>query len=269
VPEKYVYVDGVATLLRHRGPTTLPEVTPDTSRGELVLLLHGAGGNSGEFDGVLDALASDHSPLAFDMPAHGRSAGLDSLGSIEEMAGFARRLVDKLGLRPLVLVGHSLGGFVALEYALRHPEGVRGLVLVGAGARPEVPAEWLERWRRVTEGKEPRSLPVEGFAPNTPREVYQRAWAEFLKTDPRARYGDLVASQGWSAADRLGELRAPCLCAIGEHEMPAIAENVDALVGRVPGARKIVISGAAHEIPLEQPAGLASGVVEFLRELSG
>jgi 3-oxoadipate enol-lactonase len=268
LPEKYVYVDGIATLVRHRGPTTLPEVAPDTRRGEVVLFLHGTGGNSGEFDSALDGLASDHSPLAFDMPAHGRSAGLDSLSSIEEMADFTRRLVDKLGLRPLVLVGHGLGGFVAQAFALTSPERVRGLVLIGAGARCEVPAEWIERWRRVTEGKEQRRLPVEGFAPDTPREVFQRAFPEFLKTDPRARYGDLRAAQGWSAADRLAELRAPCLCVVGEHEREATTESVDALLERASTARKAIIPGAGYEIPSEQPEALTRSIHQFLGELA-
>jgi 3-oxoadipate enol-lactonase len=268
VPEKYVYVDGVATLLRHRGPTTLPEVAPDTGRGEVALFLHGTGGNSGEFDPALDGLASEHSPLAFDMPAHGRSAGLDSLSSIEEMADFARRLVDKLGLRPLVLVGHGLGGFVAQAFALASLERVRGLVLIGAGTRSEVPAEWIERWRRVTEGKEQRRLPVEGFAPETPREVFQRAFREFLKTDPRARYEDLRAAQGWSAAERLAELRAPCLCVVGEHEREATTASVEALLEVAPTARKVVIPGAGHEIPSEQPEALTRSIQQFLGELA-
>jgi pimeloyl-ACP methyl ester carboxylesterase len=268
VPQKYVYVDAVATLLRHRGPTTLPEVAPDTRRGEVVLFLHGTGGNSGEFDAALDALARDHSPLAFDLPAHGRSAGLDSLGSIGDMAEFTHRLVDKIGVRPLVLVGHSLGGLVAQELALRFPERVRGLVLVGAGARSEVPDEWLESWRRVTEGKEQRRLPVEGFAPNAPREVFQRAFREFVKTDPRARYGDLLAARDWSAADRLGELRVPCLCVVGEHERAATAESVDAFVAEVATSRKIVLADAGHEIPIEQPEALAQGILQFLGELA-
>jgi 3-oxoadipate enol-lactonase len=268
VPRKYVYVDGVATLLRHRGPTTLPEVAPVTSRGEVVLFLHGTGGNSGAFDEVLDALATEHSPLAFDMPAHGRSAGLDSLGSIVDMADFARRLVDKLGLRDPVLVGHGLGGLVALEYALRDPERVRALVLVGAGARPEVPAESVERWRRVTEGKEQRRLPVDGFAPDTPRETFKRAFTEFVKTDPRALHGDLLAAQGWSAEGRLGALRPPCLCVVGEHEAPAVSRGVDALVSAAEGARKAVLPGAGHEIPLERPEALASEIRAFLGGLA-
>src|SRR5687767_2951158 len=86
VPRKYVWVDGVATLVHHRGATTLPGHPPDLSTGPPIVCLHGAGGNGNEFGAVLDALESAFSPLAYDQPGHGRSASLDSLGSIEAMA---------------------------------------------------------------------------------------------------------------------------------------------------------------------------------------
>jgi pimeloyl-ACP methyl ester carboxylesterase len=73
VPEKYVQVEGIATFVRHVGPTTLPEKPPDLSRGETVVCMHGAGGNSGLFTDVLERLGKTHSPIAFDFPGHARS----------------------------------------------------------------------------------------------------------------------------------------------------------------------------------------------------
>ena len=132
MPHKYFSIDGVATFVHHTGSTTLPDVPPDLSRGETVVCLHGAGGNGGQFQQVLAGLAAEHSPLAFDQPAHGRSAGLDSLGSLERMAGFTRALLGVLGIESPVLLGHSLGGAVALQCALDGGPRVRALVLVGA-----------------------------------------------------------------------------------------------------------------------------------------
>ena len=122
MPEKYVSVDGNATFLRHTGPTVRPDAPPDVSRGEVVLCLHGALYSSASFASALSALAREHSPLAFDFPGHGRSGGIDSLGSVERQAHYARALASKLGLRPAVLLGHGLGAAVALEYALAFPD---------------------------------------------------------------------------------------------------------------------------------------------------
>lgn len=267
MPQKYVNVDAVATLLRHRGPTTLPEHPPVTDTGEVVLCIHGDGGNSAEFDALLDQLCEAHSPLAFDLPAHGRSAGIDSLASVEAMAEFTGGLCTKLGLRPPVLVGHSMGGAIALELALRNPDAVRGVVLVGAADRIEVATEELERWKRVTEGKEQRRLRVEHFAPDTPREVFQRAFMEFIKTDPRALYGDLVALHGWTAEKRMADLGVPLLCVTGEHESPAVRERVDALCEALEGVRQVVIPAAGHALPIAHADALAEAVQAFLGEL--
>lgn len=266
MPEKYFVIDGVATFLHHAGPTTLPGEPPDLSRGETILCLHGAGASGSFLRDLLVELASRHSPLAFDQPGHGRSGALDSLGSIERMADFTRALVEKLGLRSSVLLGHSMGGAVALRYALEHPKETRALVLLSTGARLPRAEALLESTRRVTEGKERRRFTREGFSPETPEEIVRRGWAEEAKTDPRALYGDLLACAEWDATGRLGEVAAPALVAVGEHEHPPLREQAELLGERMPRARLRVIPGAGHALPLERPRELAAAVMEFLED---
>ena len=85
MPKKYVTVDGVATLVHHRGPTTLPGTPPSTDAGTTVICCHDAGTDGNQFADLMDELVPEHSPMAYDQPGHGRSAGLDSLGSIDAM----------------------------------------------------------------------------------------------------------------------------------------------------------------------------------------
>lgn len=264
MPQKYFSIDGVATFLHHLGATTLPEVAPDVSHGEVVLCLHGAGGNGNVFSDLMRALSSRHSPLAFDMPGHGRSGGLDSLGSIERMAAFTRALTEKLALRPAVLFGHSMGAAVALRYALDHPAEVRGLVLCGGAARADVPDELLTLVRRVTEGKERRPFLRETYAEKTPPEVLQRGFMEDIKTDPRVLYGDLQALAEHDVAERLGEIAAPTLVLTGEEELEPLREQADLLARTIPGASRVSLPGAGHMLPLEDPAGTADAVADFL-----
>jgi pimeloyl-ACP methyl ester carboxylesterase len=264
VPHKYVTVEGIATYLHHRGPTTLPEVVPDLRQGEVVLCLHGAGGNGNAFAELLDLLAERHSPLAFDMPAHGRSGGIDSLGSIERGAAFTLALCDKLGLRPPVLLGHSLGGAVALRCALDRPDRVRALVLCSSGAHLGRNEAAVARLRRVTEGKAPREFAREAYSPKTPPEVLRRGFMEDLKTDPRARYGDLLAAQGVDLRPRLAEIALPVLLVSGGDEQPLGREQAEAMAAGIRGAQRVEIPGAAHMLPLEQPKALAEAVLAFL-----
>lgn len=267
MPVKYFTVEGVATHVYHVGPTTLPETVPDTSAGEVVLCVHHSGGNGSNFAGVLSALEGRHSPLAFDFPGHHRSGSLDSLGSVEKLAAFTGALIDKLGLRPVVLLGHSMGGSVGLELALTRPDVVRGLVLCGAAARYPASEELLERFRLITEGKARRHFDPSAYSPHTPKEIVGAGFMDSLKTDPRAVYPNLLALRAWEAESRLEQVSVPTLVVVGSDESSAMAEQAEVMASRIPGARRIVIDEAGHMIPMEQPAALADAVAAFAEEL--
>jgi len=263
--EPHLQVEG---LSKRFGPFwAVRHVTFRLDAGEVGLCLHGAGGNGQQFDGVLAALHPAHSPLAFDQPGHHRSGGLDSLGSVERMATFTGALTDKLGLRPHALLGHGLGGAVALQRALDAPAAVRALVLVASAARFEVPDDTLALWRRVTEGKERRPFDPSRFAPGTPRELLQRGFMDGVKTDPRATYGDWQAAAACDLRDALPRVACPALVVTGEHEDAAERARAEALAEGLPAARLQVLAGAGHHVPLEQPEALAAAVADFAAEL--
>ncbi len=267
MPTRYVRVQGVATYVRHTGPTTLPERPPQLDRGERILCLHGAGGNLGVFDGIFDALAGEHSLVAFDQPAHGRSGGLDSLGTIEALAGFTAELLDALGIPRAVILGHSMGGAIAQELARTRPERVRALLLSATGTRFEGVEHAIATTRRVVEGVDRRAFVKQLYAPDAKPEVMQKGFLEDLKTDPRALLGDYEVVRDWRGGARSGEIRVPALVAHGEHEVASIRSAAAELAAAIPGARLVVIPGAGHKLTIEQPAALASCVREFLSAL--
>jgi pimeloyl-ACP methyl ester carboxylesterase len=268
VPHKYFTVEDIATYVHHRGPTTLPGVPPDVARGETIVCLHGIGGNGAVFDPLMDRLARDHSPLAFDQPGHGRSGALDSLGSIEAMSEFTRAFLEKLELDPVVLLGHSMGGAVTLEHALRYPRKVRALVLCSSGARFDIAHEVLNLHRRVSEGKERRPFSRDLFSSAASTAALRQGFMEDMKTDPRARYGDLRACSAWSAADKVDSIDLSCLIMVGGDEQPGVSEQADLLASRIPRAHKVVVPKAGHMLPLEAPEALGDAICSFLRELS-
>jgi len=268
VPHKYWIVEGIPVFVRHAGATTLPEVPPDCGRGRPVLCLHGAGGNGGQLAGLLEALAETDSPISFDQPGHGRSGELDSLGSVPRMAAFSEALLDGLGLDSAVLFGHDLGAAVALQCAVDFPGRVAGLVLCGGGPRLAHLAPWLEPTRRITQGKERRAFRREVYGRETAPEVMQRGFMEEVKTDPRVLYGDLLAAKALDLESALGTISAPVLVVQGEDELPAVVEELDALVAALPSARRETLPGGGHMLPLECPEALGGLVASFLGELS-
>ncbi|MEE2703952.1 MAG: alpha/beta hydrolase [Myxococcota bacterium] len=266
VPLKYLYRDELPLLVRHTGPTTRPGVAPDTSRGEALVLIHGAGSNRIIFEPLLERLEATHSPIAFDLPGHGRSGDLDSLSSIVAMADLTRALVEQLGIARPVLVGFDMGSAIALEYALADPAAVRALVLVSAPAGEGVSAPLLERYRRVTEGKEGRPFRPELFAPGTPPELMRSWFMGELQTDPRATYGDLQALDAWRPSEQLAALATP-VCAISGAENADASGSAEALAGALSNAELISIEKAGHLIPVEQPDALAVAITSFLEGL--
>ncbi len=264
MPTKYVEVDGTAVHYFHTGCTTLPGVVPDLERGELMLFVHAAGSNGNTWHHQLTAFAERHSSLAFDFPGHGRSGGTESLKSIDAYRDFLLAVMDVLRLRPCVLVGRSLGGAVALELALAHPERVRALVLVATAARFELPAEMLATWREVMLGRMQQPFTTEAFSPQTDFAVMREAWMEQVKTDPRVRYFDLVACNQFDVTARLGGLALPTLIVAGRDDAITPLRHAELLHERISGSKLVVIDGAGHTVPSEKPNEFNRAVTDFL-----
>lgn len=273
MPEKYVRREGLPILLRHTGPTTLPQDPPRRGAGPGIVCLHDAGLQSSVFAELLPALAPDGGAIAFDLPGHGRSGSLDSLPSIDAMTELARWVADWCELEAPVLVGHGMGALVALDWARRAPEAVGGLVLCGVGLALGIPDAAIETMREVTRGRAPRPFDPGRVCSEGGREAMQRAYLEGIKTDPRATLVDLEASRAFAdgflaAGDGKAAVQPPLACPVaivtGAAEEPGCVERAQALAERLPGATRIEIEHAAHFLPLEQPAALAAEIRRFL-----
>jgi pimeloyl-ACP methyl ester carboxylesterase len=267
MPTKYISVNGTAVHCFHTGPTTLPNVVPQLSRGELLVCVHAAGSNGNTWHHQLAGLADTHSPLAFDFPGHGRSGGTESLKSIAAYRDCLAGLLEALQARPCVLIGRSMGGAIAMEYALAHPKRVRALVLVATAPRFDVPAAMLETWKNVMLGRAQQPFTTEAFSPKTDFAVMREAWMEQVKTDPRVRYFDLVACNQFDITTRLGAIKTPTLIVAGRDDTITPPERAAALQQGIPGSKLVVIEDAGHSVPTEKPVELNQAVKEFLATL--
>ncbi|HUO03576.1 MAG TPA: alpha/beta fold hydrolase [Candidatus Binataceae bacterium] len=267
MPTKYTDVNGCAIYYHYAGATTLPDVVPDFSRGRKIVLIHGAGSNSHTFHRQVDALSSRHSPIAPDLPGHGRTSGVDGMRSISDYADFIVAFLDKLRIGSATILGHSMGGAIAMDLALRFSNRVDGLILSSTAAKFNVAADRLEALRAVSAGRAPQSFNTDGYSQRTAREnfdVVREGWMEQIKTDPRVRYTDMVAVAEVDLRDAIAKIAKPALVLAGADDVGTTVADAELITGKIPGAKLRVFADAGHYAPRERPAEYNAAIAEFL-----
>jgi len=229
--------------------------------GPPLVLVHGAGGNLMHWPGELRRLP-EHTVYALDLPGHGGSGGrgrAEIAAYVEVVRGFA----DALGLPAFVLAGHSMGGGIAQECALRYPGRVAGLVLVGTGARLRVAPQFLAGVLddfAATTALLATWTHGERADPNLLR-LYLRRLRE---VDPQVLHGDFVACDAFDRVADVAHITVPTLILCGDADRMTPVKYSRYLAAQIAGAQLVEVPGAGHMVALEQPAVVAEAVARFL-----
>jgi pimeloyl-ACP methyl ester carboxylesterase len=246
--------------------------------GPAVVMLHGWGAFKELWWATLRGMGRDHRCFALDFPGHGDSpiGSSDSIGALAEtVAAFC----DDMGLGEIVLMGHSMGGAVAAELALRRPELVKRLVLVDAA----VDAHLMPLYARIyliptfgwgilrlsqLIGRQIR--PIGAMVPHEHGGGLLRPWlrrasymAGFEPEGLHRIYRSLFATQ---AGGRLAQISVPTLVITGQFDGLVPTTNSRRLARLVPGARYKEIRGAMHNPMDERPRSFERAVRIFLAE---
>lgn len=270
MPTKYAAVRGYATFYYYVGQTTLPDVVPDRSRGRTIVLIHAAGSNGHSWHHQYDHLGKSHSPFALDLPGHGRSSGVEGLASVQDYADFADAYLDTLKIDSAVIIGRSMGGAVAMDLAIRHPARVQALGLIATAAKFDLAPELIETWRGVAMGRTGQPFTNGGYSPKTITEhpeIIREGWGEQIKTDPRVRWGDMVACSKVDLRDSIGHINKPTLIIAGADDDITPPLSARALNEAIKGSRLEVIADAGHYVTSEQPDAVNAALDKFLTEL--
>jgi pimeloyl-ACP methyl ester carboxylesterase len=267
MPTKYLRTsDDEALHYVHGGATTLPDQPPELRRGALLVFLHGEGGSAALWSRQVAHFAAAHSPVALDLPAHGRSSGLEGPGSIDAAAASVCAFLEGVGAPPAVLVGHGFGGHVALAVAASRPDRVRAVVAIGTAARATIPDEAIDKLRQVVQGRLGQQFDTPYFGTAPDMAVMREWWGEMVKTDPRVRLSDLLAYRSSDVADRLGKIAKPVLVVVGEADRLCARAAAEALAQKIAGARLVTIPDAGHVAHLEKAAEVSEAIERFLAE---
>lgn len=226
-----------------------------------LLLVHGAGGNHLHWGHAIRNLKNAH-VYALDLPGHGRSDGTGRT-SIADYADFLAGFMDALGLIKAVVAGHSMGGATALMMALRHPQRVAGLVLVGTGARLRVLPAILEG--TLHDFAHTIHLICEyAYSPNAPKELVQQGQRQMLRVAPQILHSDFVACNAFDVMGRLDEIHCPTLVICGNEDKLTPPKYSSFLVEHIAGAERKLIEGAGHMVVTEKPDEVATAIASAL-----
>lgn len=267
MPSKYLRRDDEALHYVHTGRTTLPDQPPELTAGATLLFLHGEGGSAPLWSRQLAHFAAAHSPVALDLPGHGRSTGLDGPHSIDEAAEVVAAFLEGIGAPAAVLVGHGYGGHVALAAAAARPERVRGVVTLGTAARASIPDEATEKLRAVVQGRIGQQFDTPYFGSAPDMAIAREFWGEMVKTDPKVRLTDMLAYRASTVATRLARVAQPVLVLVGEADRLCPRAAAEELATGLPNARFASIPDAGHVAHLEKPDEVHRHIERFLDEL--
>jgi 3-oxoadipate enol-lactonase len=268
MPTKYVKLDDDRAIhVVHAGPTTVPGLPPPMGRGAVLVLLHGEGGSAQLWARQIGPLGVEHSPIAIDLPGHGRSTGLDGPATLAEAAAVVTAVLTAIGAPPAVLIGHGMGGQIALVAALERPDLVRAVVTIGAAARPDVADRLVEQLEQVVQGRLGQQFDTPFFGEQADVAVMRELWGEIVKTDPRVRLADLLAYRASDLRDALPRVAVPVLVLQGGADRLCARERADELAAAIPGARCAVVEGAGHVAHLERPEAVSQAITDFVAGL--
>jgi 3-oxoadipate enol-lactonase len=245
-------------------------------QGEPVVLVPGFVTTLRLYDGQMEELSRHHRTIRYDLRGQGESSAPTDGYAVDDHARDLGRLIDHLNLPRVHLVGASLGGAIALHFALAHPESVRSLTLAGAvvDGYPDWPAEYTDRLRRArklakSDGPDAalKDWLTHPFFAGT-RELPLLAGLAVRAAAPvwtGAAKGPEADRTDWQ---RLAELAPPTQVLVGEADVQPVQKIAAGLKAAVPRVSFHTVAGAAHLPAWDRPEEFNRLLLEFLAGLS-
>ena len=228
-----------------------------------VLFIHGAGGTHLHWPAQARRIPNQRI-YALDLPAHGKSGGLGSQ-SVKEYARAVVDFLDAMKLNAAVMVGHSMGGGIALTLALDFPKRVLGLGLIGTGARLRVAPQILESTSRAeTFPAAVKLINDLEFSPSVSPRLKELARQRMAEIRPAVLHGDFLACNVFDVMGRLNEISAPTLILCGAEDQLTPPKYSEYLHAQIKDSRLAAIPDSGHMAMLEQPASFTRAITEFL-----
>ena len=244
-------------------------------QGKPLLFIHGLGSSIRDWENQIPYFAERYRVVALDLRGHGRSDKPPGPYSSQLFADDIAALIRSLGMGPANVVGLSLGGFIACQLAVDHPDLVRTLIVINSV--PDLPRDTLRDRFRIRSTLLLRQLIVRFFGMRAlgqflcrklfPREDQEELRQTFVdrwaQNDKRAYLSSLATVPTWNLEHRLNEISCPTCLISGEHDFFPLSLK-EAYAKKMPNARLVVIPNSGHFTPMDEPERFNQAVNSFL-----
>jgi esterase len=248
--------------------------------GPAIVFLHGGTAHARWWDFVVAAIGPRFRSLAVDLRGHGDSDwAAGGAYRVRDYVADLAFVVAELGLTRPVIVGHSLGSFVALDYAVEHPRGASGVVVVDGRASFGASGTRYLRLLGMFGAAEYASVDeaIERFQPLpketiAPREVLAHVVRHGVRESngvwtTKFDRGSLAGLDVFDLRARLGEIECPVLVVRGERSTVLSRESADRLVAACRRSRLVEVAGCHHHVLVDRPDALAAEIRSFVRSI--
>ena len=261
-----------------KGVSLSYEVYGDGS--ETIVFAHGLLWNHHIFDSQIDELKDKYRCIAFDFRGQGQSAVTDSGYDMETLAEDVFELIQSFKCTSCHFVGLSMGGIVGMRLAIKHPDLIKSLVLIGTSADPE-PSENFGRYKRLNFiarwfGLKPVANQVmsimfgQKFLCDANKDELKEKWRQVLINNNRIgisrAVNGVVNRQG--IFEQLYKIVSPTLIMVGDQDVATVTHKSERMKACIKNSKLIIIEDAGHTASVEEPQAINVALQNFYNELS-
>ncbi len=205
------------------------------------------------------------SSLALELPGHGESDAAQ-ISDIKEYSGIVLEFLHAKNLKSVCLTGHSMGGAVVLASVLKHTELMRGVILIGSGAKLRVKDSILEGVKSDFT-KTVHEIIGYAFSPASNPSLIQEGTRGLLRCNADTMRNDFIACDRFDVLSELDSITAPALVVCGEEDLLTPPKYSQFMSEKIPNANLTIVPQAGHMVMLEQPAVVGDLISQFMNGL--
>lgn len=229
-----------------------------------ILCVHGAGGYAHHWSYQLKkAKEWGYRIIAMDLPGHGRSEGV-VFTKISDYSQFLEQFLLQSEINHYSLIGHSMGGAIALDMVLRCQCTPKSLILLASSPKLEVNKKILNEFKS---GYKPDRFIKMAYDENTSGKLIQTALMEFAKTPSQAYFNDLLACSKFDNSKEIQSIKIPTFWLFGNSDRLISAKDVINSISTMPYSQFKVLENTGHMIHMEQPEAVNKEIFNFLTQL--